>query len=190
VRWSDLGPQIADRLRYRVDWNNIALGLTIFTLGLAKKVLIADTVAPVANAAFGLPTGELSTLSAAIGVVAYAVALLRLQRLLGHGPRAGDVLRHPLSREFRPAVRLAVDHRVLAALAHVALPLVPGLPVHPARWQPRDALGDVPEPRDRVPPHGPVARRELDVRALGRLARRHPRGRAHARRARRRAGRT
>src|SRR6187431_1420174 len=46
VRWSELGPQIADRLRYRVDWNNIALGLTIFTLGLAKKVLIADQVAP------------------------------------------------------------------------------------------------------------------------------------------------
>jgi alginate O-acetyltransferase complex protein AlgI len=46
VRWSELGPQIADRLRYRLDWNNIALGLTIFTLGLSKKVLIADRLAP------------------------------------------------------------------------------------------------------------------------------------------------
>jgi alginate O-acetyltransferase complex protein AlgI len=46
VRWSELGPQIADKLRYRVDWNNIALGLTIFTLGLSKKVLIADRLAP------------------------------------------------------------------------------------------------------------------------------------------------
>jgi D-alanyl-lipoteichoic acid acyltransferase DltB (MBOAT superfamily) len=46
VRWSELGPQIAEKARYRVDWNNIALGLTIFTLGLAKKVLIADRLAP------------------------------------------------------------------------------------------------------------------------------------------------
>jgi alginate O-acetyltransferase complex protein AlgI len=46
VRWSELGPQIADKLRYRADWNNIALGLTIFTLGLSKKVLIADRLAP------------------------------------------------------------------------------------------------------------------------------------------------
>ena len=46
VRWNELGPQIADKLRYRLDWNNITLGLTIFTLGLAKKVLIADKLAP------------------------------------------------------------------------------------------------------------------------------------------------
>ena len=46
VRWEELGPQLRDRARYRLDWNNIALGLTIFTLGLAKKVLIADKLAP------------------------------------------------------------------------------------------------------------------------------------------------
>ena len=46
VRWNSLGPQLADKARYRVDWNNIALGLTIFTFGLAKKVLIADSLAP------------------------------------------------------------------------------------------------------------------------------------------------
>jgi alginate O-acetyltransferase complex protein AlgI len=46
VRWNELGPQIGDRLRYRLDWNNIALGLTIFCLGLGKKVLIADRLAP------------------------------------------------------------------------------------------------------------------------------------------------
>jgi alginate O-acetyltransferase complex protein AlgI len=46
VRWNELGPQIADRLRYRLDLNNIALGLTIFCLGLGKKVLIADRLAP------------------------------------------------------------------------------------------------------------------------------------------------
>jgi D-alanyl-lipoteichoic acid acyltransferase DltB (MBOAT superfamily) len=46
VRWNELGPQIADRLRYKLDWNNVAAGLTMFCLGLAKKVLIADRLAP------------------------------------------------------------------------------------------------------------------------------------------------
>jgi alginate O-acetyltransferase complex protein AlgI len=44
VRWRNLGRQLADPARYRVDWSNVALGLTVFTIGLAKKVLIADTL--------------------------------------------------------------------------------------------------------------------------------------------------
>src|SRR5262249_61747354 len=55
VRWNELGPQLADRTRYRVSSMNIALGLTVFCLGLAKKLLIADRlalfVAPVFDAA-------------------------------------------------------------------------------------------------------------------------------------------
>jgi len=46
VRWGSLGRQIEDRDRYRLDWGNVALGLTIFAFGLAKKVLIADPLAP------------------------------------------------------------------------------------------------------------------------------------------------
>jgi len=46
VRWNSLGSQLGDPSRYRVDWGNVALGLTIFTFGLAKKVLIADSLAP------------------------------------------------------------------------------------------------------------------------------------------------
>jgi alginate O-acetyltransferase complex protein AlgI len=72
VRWDELGPQLRDRARYRPDWNNIALGLTIFCLGLAKKVLIADTLArhvgPVFEAA---ARGEALTAAAAWGA-AYA----------------------------------------------------------------------------------------------------------------------
>ena len=46
VRWGSLGRQIGDPARYRVDWDNVALGLTILIFGLAKKVLIADPLAP------------------------------------------------------------------------------------------------------------------------------------------------
>src|SRR5262249_26695819 len=55
VRWHELGDQLTDRSRYKLDWDNIARGLTILCLGLAKKVLIADRlamfVAPVFDAA-------------------------------------------------------------------------------------------------------------------------------------------
>ena len=46
VRWSSLGRQIGDPARYRVQWDNVALGLTILVFGLAKKVLIADPLSP------------------------------------------------------------------------------------------------------------------------------------------------
>jgi D-alanyl-lipoteichoic acid acyltransferase DltB (MBOAT superfamily) len=52
VRWGSFGRQLYDASRYRPDWTNIALGLTIFTLGLAKKVLIADPLSPHVGAVF------------------------------------------------------------------------------------------------------------------------------------------
>ena len=77
VRWTELGPQIADPARYRVDWSNVSLGLTIFLFGLAKKVLIADQlgefVAPVFDAA---ARGEAVTAAAAWGgALAYSAQL-------------------------------------------------------------------------------------------------------------------
>lgn len=48
-------PQFADPETYRINPGNIAVGLTIFVLGLAKKVLLADSLAehatPIFNAA-------------------------------------------------------------------------------------------------------------------------------------------
>ena len=77
VRWSELGPQIADKDHYRPDWDNIAKGLTIFCLGIAKKVLIADKlavfVAPVFDAA---SAGEsVSAVAAWGGSIAYSLQL-------------------------------------------------------------------------------------------------------------------
>jgi D-alanyl-lipoteichoic acid acyltransferase DltB (MBOAT superfamily) len=37
VRWSELGPQLADASRYRFNWESFACGITIFFLGLAKR---------------------------------------------------------------------------------------------------------------------------------------------------------
>ncbi len=68
--------EIRDQLVARTETAGLfAAGVYRFCHGLGKKVLIADTVAPIADAAFGTPTGELNTLTAVVGVVAYAVQL-------------------------------------------------------------------------------------------------------------------
>jgi alginate O-acetyltransferase complex protein AlgI len=68
--------EIRDQLVSRTETSSqFAAGVYRFCWGLGKKVLIADTVAPIADAAFATPTGELNTLTAAFGVVAYAVQL-------------------------------------------------------------------------------------------------------------------
>jgi alginate O-acetyltransferase complex protein AlgI len=68
--------EIRDQLVRRTETADaFTAGVVRFCHGLGKKVLIADTVAPVANAAFATPTGELNTMTALVGVVAYAVQL-------------------------------------------------------------------------------------------------------------------
>ncbi|HXW25488.1 MAG TPA: MBOAT family O-acyltransferase [Xanthobacteraceae bacterium] len=68
VRWHNLGRQLSEADRYRVNWDNIALGLTIFVFGLVKKVLIADALAPSVGTVFEAATrGEPLTAVAAWG---------------------------------------------------------------------------------------------------------------------------
>lgn len=48
-------PQFANSETYRFDRRNMTIGLTIFIMGLAKKVLIADSLSHVSNAGFNAP---------------------------------------------------------------------------------------------------------------------------------------
>jgi len=75
VRWGSFGRQIEDPARYRLDWNNVALGLTIFAFGLAKKVLIADPLSPHVGVVFdaaarGDPIAPLAAWAAAFAFIA------------------------------------------------------------------------------------------------------------------------
>jgi alginate O-acetyltransferase complex protein AlgI len=72
VRFHEIRDQLVER---RETLDAFAAGVYRFSFGLGKKVLIADTVAPIANAAFGLPPGELSTAAATLGLVAYTAQL-------------------------------------------------------------------------------------------------------------------
>jgi alginate O-acetyltransferase complex protein AlgI len=68
--------EIRDQLVQRTETTSaFAGGVYRFAHGLGKKVLIADSVAHVANAVFATPTAQLNTGTALLGVLAYTVQL-------------------------------------------------------------------------------------------------------------------
>ncbi len=68
VRYS----QVRQELRKRAfSLDSFTEGVSLFISGLAKKVLIADTLGKVADAAFAVPSGELSGSGAWIGITCY-----------------------------------------------------------------------------------------------------------------------
>lgn len=73
VRYS----QIADEINQRVISNDrIWRGVQQFVLGLAQKVLIANSVALAADRIFAIEPSQLSTLTAWIGMACYSVQIL------------------------------------------------------------------------------------------------------------------
>lgn len=74
---SQIMPQFAERRTSRLDWANIAAGFTIFVIGLAKKVLIADNLATVATPIFSAAQqgAEPGLLVAWAGALAYTLQL-------------------------------------------------------------------------------------------------------------------
>lgn len=73
----EMMPQFARREIYRPQYDLIAAGLTLFVLGLAKKVLIADGVAPYVAPVFDAPGAgvTLTLLEAWSGALAYTFQL-------------------------------------------------------------------------------------------------------------------
>lgn len=70
VRYHEIADQLALR---RVSLADFATGIERFVVGLAKKMLIANSAAGVADAIFALPVGELTASIAWLGVLAYAL---------------------------------------------------------------------------------------------------------------------
>ncbi len=98
--------------------------------------------------------------------------LLRFQRLLGHGDRPRAHARLRLREELRLAVSRRVDHRFLAALAHLAFHVAARVPLHSARRQSPRRPADLREPHHHDAARRALARRLVDLRHLGRPARR------------------
>ncbi len=73
---AEMMPQFRLAEIYRPQLRNFAIGLSFLMMGLAKKVLIADSVAPIANTVFGnSPEVALTASAAWLGVTAYTLQI-------------------------------------------------------------------------------------------------------------------
>ena len=114
--------QMNDRTDSALDFRRIAAGVAMFSMGLFKKVILADSIAPYANGAFnGVAAGQsIDALTAWAGSTAYALQLYfdfsgYTDMAIGLG---GD-LRHHAAPQLQLAVQSTQHFRLLAALAHV-----------------------------------------------------------------------
>lgn len=72
VRYEEIAEQIRAR---RSDWQRVLSGVELFTVGLAKKVIIADSLAVPVDRIFALPPNELSFGLAWVGVICFALQI-------------------------------------------------------------------------------------------------------------------
>jgi len=77
VHHREMMPQFRNRQRFRIDPDDLALGLAVFTVGLFKKTVIADGMAAYATPVFdaALAGGEPSLFEAWGGALAYTFQL-------------------------------------------------------------------------------------------------------------------
>ena len=169
-RKSEPVPTFADQLVAREHTlDKFSWGVALFMLGFAKKILLANAVAQVADAVFAAAVArDARCVVRRPGVLVPVV--LRFLRLLGDGHRHRADAGFRVPAQLRRSVPGRQLQRFLATLAHLAVELAAGLSLHPARRQPGRGRPDVCQPDDRVPPVRLVARSRLDVHRLGRLA--------------------
>ena len=72
IRWRDIAGQLGTRSEHVAE---VAYGIRRFVTGLAKKVLIANTLGRVADPIFGLPATELTTPLAWLGLACYTLQI-------------------------------------------------------------------------------------------------------------------
>jgi alginate O-acetyltransferase complex protein AlgI len=72
VRYQDVATEIRQRSHSSTQF---AAGIRRFVLGLAKKVLLANPLGEIADQVFGLPTSQLSTSTAWLGIAAYTLQI-------------------------------------------------------------------------------------------------------------------
>ncbi len=73
VRYREIADQLTQPRGHRLD--DIAAGFPRFALGLTKKVVIADALAPMVDACFATPADQMTTANAWLGAIGYTLQL-------------------------------------------------------------------------------------------------------------------
>ncbi|MGH3832547.1 MAG: MBOAT family O-acyltransferase [Pseudonocardiaceae bacterium] len=73
VRYREIADQLTQPRNHRLD--DIATGFPRFALGLTKKVVIADSLAPMVDACFATPADQMTTATAWLGAIGYTLQL-------------------------------------------------------------------------------------------------------------------
>jgi hypothetical protein len=112
--------------------------LTLICAGYVRKVVVADSLAPLVDVRFAHPEAH-SALSLLIGVYFYASRSTAISPATPASPSASPAFSGSISDQLRPPVFLAQLQRILDALAHLALVLAARLSLHPPRRHPTAA---------------------------------------------------
>jgi alginate O-acetyltransferase complex protein AlgI len=74
IHHKEMMPQFREERRYQLNRSDMAVGLTWFTMGMFKKVMVADQISKVADAFYKSPKGADAS-TAWLGVLTYAMQL-------------------------------------------------------------------------------------------------------------------
>ncbi len=130
----------------RVTLQDFTDGLSIFAVGYFKKVALADYLAIYVAQVYGSPEQHQAPGAAAGDVPVRLADLLRFQRLHGHGPRHRPDDGHRPDAELQQPLSGGQHGRLLEAVAHQPVVLVPRLRVHPAGRQSQGQVRHLSEP--------------------------------------------
>ncbi|MQA11389.1 MAG: MBOAT family protein [Pseudonocardiaceae bacterium] len=73
VRYREIADQLPQRRSHRLD--DVAAGFPRFALGLCKKVIVADSLAPLVDACFDTPAGDMTFAIAWLGAIGFTLQL-------------------------------------------------------------------------------------------------------------------
>lgn len=74
INHKDMMPQFTAERTFRLDYSNLSMGLTLFAMGLFKKVVIADWLSPIVGDVF-THADSVSLIEAWIGALGYTLQL-------------------------------------------------------------------------------------------------------------------
>ncbi len=116
----EIMPQLSKRETLKLNSTDMASGLTLFVIGLFKKLIFADKIGAYVPALFNQPN-DAGLVSAWCGCsfIRHA-ALFRLLRLFRHGRRPCLDVLHSISPQLQFSLPSEEHHRLLATLAYDA----------------------------------------------------------------------